>query len=350
MCGYCNTESRFDNLKRHTLVHGKDLPLKFTPIENKESVKSFFVSKSQATNNNQKELDSETQNDDAQLAIFDESNVIGDCSDERGIVADGSDHDEADSVVLGDNTDDSSEKIGLKGDRGTNVEKYSIKRRLENDPSCSSSTKSRKVEMTQEHFDFDKKFEDLGEMLISKVNERLQAVEKLLSEKNTEVVMTEEENNNKIEDLKKVEALMNSKDVEGAEACLHDLSFGKVGETDEEITFYCKICFENSPPLLSNSNVPGCFTLDLAAYSEQKFLKPEQQPRVLRSLKNNIKRHITEYQAHAHKVEEKLRRDKSQLSKESRSKKIGLNVFRIRYAGIKQHQPRTAFEENILTA
>ena len=137
LCGYCNTESRFDNLKRHTLVHGKDLPLKFTPIENKKSVKSFFVSKSQATNNNQKELDSETQNDDAQLAIFDESNVIGDCSDERGIVADGSDHDGADSVVLGDNTDDSSEKIGLEGDRGTNLEKYSIKRRLENDPSCS---------------------------------------------------------------------------------------------------------------------------------------------------------------------------------------------------------------------
>ena len=29
---------------------------------------------------------------------------------------------------------------------------------------------------------------------------------------------------------------------------------------------------------------------------------------------------------------------------------MGLNLFRIRYTGIKQHQPRTAFEENIVTA
>ena len=107
------------------MVHGKDLPLKFTPIENKESVKSFFVSKSQATNN-QKESDSETQNDDAQLAIFDESNVIGDCSDERGIVADGSDHDEADSVVVGDNTNDSSEKILIGGIENNKAKKQEI--------------------------------------------------------------------------------------------------------------------------------------------------------------------------------------------------------------------------------
>ena len=52
LCGYCNTESRFDNLRRHTLVHGKDLPLKYTPIESTESVKSFLLSKSQNNNNN----------------------------------------------------------------------------------------------------------------------------------------------------------------------------------------------------------------------------------------------------------------------------------------------------------
>ena len=54
--------------------------------------------------------------------------------------------------------------------------------------------------------------------------------------------------------------------------------------------------------------------------------------------------------AHKHKMEEKEKKKKLIGDRDSRSKRIGLNIFRIRYTGLKQHQPRTAFEENVLTA
>ena len=114
--------------------------------------------------------------------------------------------------------------------------------------------------------------------------------------------------------------------------------------------FYCKVCFENNPPPPSDKNTTGCFTLDLVALSTQKLDKPEHQPRALRNLKVNIKTHIQTTQFHKHKQEEKLRKEKVFIEKESRNKKIGLNLFRIRYKGIKQHLPRTAFEEDVLTA
>ena len=43
-------------------------------------------------------------------------------------------------------------------------------------------------------------------------------------------------------------------------------------------------------------------------------------------------------------------KQKVTFDKESRNRRIGLNLFRIRYKGIKQHLPRTAFEEDVLTA
>ena len=78
--------------------------------------------------------------------------------------------------------------------------------------------------------------------------------------------------------------------------------------------------------------------------------KPEQQPRSLRNLKVNIKSHVQKTQYHKHKVEEKIRKEKIFSDKISRNKTVGLNLFRIRYTGLKQHQPRLAFEESVLTA
>ena len=119
----------------------------------------------------------------------------------------------------------------------------------------------------------------------------------------------------------------------------------------KKLFFFWKTCLDNNPPPVNDiNNIAGCFTLDLTSYADQKFLKPNQQPKVLRSLKYNIKKHVLENPSHNQKVEEKQKRDNLQLSVASRSKKIGLNLFRIRYTGIKQHQPRTSFEENILTA
>ena len=345
LCGYCNIESRFDNLKRHTLVHGKDLPLKYTPIESTESVKSFLITKSQNNNNNNLNKN-ESQNEQVSGLEDQGDGIVQGSSGEGGeAVVDSFNLEMIDCGKVGE-TEGITEYMDEGGDNSENEEGVESRRkRICVSPPCSpSSSKTRKIEITEERLD--KKFQDFGEMLVTKVNER---IEVLMGNKKTETVQIDDLGKSK--ETEKIEALMNSKDLEGAETCLQSLDFGKIGETDEDITFYCKICLENNPPPVSDSNVvAGCITLDLKAYSDQKFLKPEQQPRVLRSLKNNIKRHILENQSHKHKVEEKLKREKSQLNKESRNKKIGLNLFRIRYTGIKQHQPRTAFEESILTA
>ena len=44
------------------------------------------------------------------------------------------------------------------------------------------------------------------------------------------------------------ESLMASTDLESFDDCLEDLGFGKVEESDEEVIFFCKTCFENNPP------------------------------------------------------------------------------------------------------
>ena len=55
-------------------------------------------------------------------------------------------------------------------------------------------------------------------------------------------------------------------------------------------------------------------------------------------------------QQHQFKVEEKKRKEKLVLDKVNRNTKVGLNLFRIRYTDLKHHQPRKAFEDNVLTA
>ena len=78
-----------------------------------------------------------------------------------------------------------------------------------------------------------------------------------------------------------VDALIASMDLKSVEESLVTLGFGKVEETDEELVFYCQVCFENNPPPLSDKNVAGCFTLDMKVLAAQKSLKPENQPRSL---------------------------------------------------------------------
>ena len=53
---------------------------------------------------------------------------------------------------------------------------------------------------------------------------------------------------------------------------------------------------------------------------------------------------------HKHKVEENERKKQIVGDRDHRSRQIGLNIFRIRYSGIKHHQSRIAFEDNVLTA
>ena len=116
------------------------------------------------------------------------------------------------------------------------------------------------------------------------------------------------------------------------------------------MNFFCKTCFEDIPPPPTEKLAAGSFTLDLRAFVAQKIGKPGQQPRSFRALKYNIKNHILNIQHHKEKVEERNRKQKLIHNKVSRNRKIGLNLFRIRYSDMKQHLPRSAFEDKVLTA
>ena len=192
--------------------------------------------------------------------------------------------------------------------------------------------------------DFDKKLDAFGKKLSDKFNERIKSNNEQNKSLN-KVVPPEENHEDHFVDM-----MMASKDLEEFEDSLENLELGKVDETDEDIVFFCKVCFDNNPPPPTEKLVTGCFTLDLKTFSAQKLTKPEHQPRAFRALKSNIKNHIVNIQHHKHKVEEKKRKQKIVLDTESRNRKVGLNLFRIRYSGIKHHQPRTSFEGDVLTA
>ena len=144
------------------------------------------------------------------------------------------------------------------------------------------------------------------ERLLCKVDERLSSMEHTMKVKKVETQKQFQDIHNKEEDL--IDKLIASSDLESAEKCLAELEFGKVDENDEEIIFYCRTCFENNPPPASDKNVTGCFTIDLRVVTLQKLEKPDQQPRALRALKSNIKRHVVDTLAHKHKMEEKQKR------------------------------------------
>ena len=97
----------------------------------------------------------------------------------------------------------------------------------------------------------------------------MDSIEKLVKDK-SEKLKAPDSHENKHEQM--VDMLMASMDLENVETSLDDLDFGKVVETDEEIVFYCKVCFENNPPPPSDKNTTGCFTLDLMGLFTERLL------------------------------------------------------------------------------
>ena len=61
-------------------------------------------------------------------------------------------------------------------------------------------------------------------------------------------------------------------------------------------------------------SLTGCLTLDTGTFVTQKLERPEQQPR---AMKSNIKNHVLNNQNHRQKVEEKLRKQKKNLDKDT---------------------------------
>ena len=65
LCGYCNCESRYDNLPRHIKSnHGTDLPLKYKVIQAKESILSLLVKKSSENDDNGENNNEDNDNEE----------------------------------------------------------------------------------------------------------------------------------------------------------------------------------------------------------------------------------------------------------------------------------------------
>ena len=84
---------------------------------------------------------------------------------------------------------------------------------------------------------------------------------------------------------------MASSDLNSLEKCIEELEFCKLDTADDEIIYYCKICFPDNPPLPGNSNIAGCFTFDFELFASEIQDMQDTQPRSLRNLKSKIKKH-----------------------------------------------------------
>ena len=316
------------------------MQFKYKVIEVTESVKNFLVKKVEDNNNEEiVKVDEEevVRGDTIQDELYqppDDDLGIGGTVSTVG--AGGED--------VSDDSETDNEEDGSSKDTGENR----LKRKGEQSVPANPSIKVPRIEIET----FENKLSEFGKNLLSQVEQKLSSFEETL--KNSKGGADDKEDGKykdlQSKDIDLMEKLFAITDLESSEKCLDELDIGKLDENDNEIIFYCRTCFENNPPPPNEKNIPGCFTLDIVTLTAQKLARPEHQPRVLRNLKINVKRHITTTFTHKNKVEEKERKERIDGGRKQRNKVIGLNLFRIRYSGIKQHQPRTAFEDNVLTA
>ena len=347
ICSYCGKESRYDNLSRHTIsVHGQKTPVKYSVIEPKDNVISLFKAKEKVPTDN-----------------LDISDNYDDENKEKGSDGAGAEGDSDLINLLHVDTNQNETEAGGSGavvmlERDVESDNDDMENNTAKESFCQSELK-RKVSETKDYnaneekkirldFDaFEKKLDSFKDNLFNKIDEKFSNLDKQ-TQKDNETTIMGSLDDQKEEQL--VEKMMATTDLEGFEKSLEDIDIAKVDETDEEIIFFCKVCFENTPPPVTEKNVTGSFTLDLRAFVAQKTVKPQHQPRSFRSLKFNMKNHILKTQHHRQKAEEKRRMLKTKQDRVSRNQLVGLNLFRIRYSDLKQHLPRTAFEDNVLTA
>ena len=107
-----------------------------------------------------------------------------------------------------------------------------------------------------------------------------------------------------------------------------------------------KICFDGALPSLK-TQVPGAFLYD---DKEDTTEEDGTQSRVLRNLKLHLKNHLLGTKIHQQKKEFSKQKEARKADFISREEKIAVNVFRIRYQGIKQCKSRVNFEEDMLKA
>ena len=186
---------------------------------------------------------------------------------------------------------------------------------------------------------FEQKIDDMGNNLKAQIDRKFENLEKANKEKTVESTESSSESLSNI--------VINCKDIDQLDEKLVKLGLKKEHVKEDYDGYYCDICFEDTNPDWNNLHgVSGAFLFNVKEDCEDNS---DNQSRVFRNLKINIKLHL-ERKTHQLKLEVLRRKERQSKEIRSRQKSIGMNIFRIRYQGIKQGKSRTNFEEDILTA
>ena len=148
-CGYCGTESRYDNLRRHiNNVHGKDVDMKFNIIEPKESVKAFFMKNTEESVDNKKYEDMvpEYSMKDVETEESCEIEDIRDCDNDN-----------------------------------LNTKKSLLKRKVEDSDNEDKTPAAKISHIDIDHFD--RKQDEFEDKFFNKFDERMNTMEQIIKEK-----------------------------------------------------------------------------------------------------------------------------------------------------------------------
>ena len=140
--------------------------------------------------------------------------------------------------------------------------------------------------------------------------------------------------------------VQNCKNITELNCVIEQVDFKKEEDVRKDIDgYFCSICFDGVHPSW-NTQVTGAFQFDILEDSKDEAGK---QSREFRNLKTHVKNHLN---SKTHQQRKELLREKEKTKRTfmKREEKIGLNIFRTRYLGIKQGKSLVNFEEDMLKA
>ena len=315
-CDYCSKEGRRDNIESHIQKDHAGKKIKVSVIKPKDAGDiSLFLQKTEA------------------LAVKEPSEQAGKVAfNPAAEVVDHPDH-----VPQGSEVVDDTDLIDINQNRKRTKSKH--------DDDDTVASKIRKFEG-----DIDEKFSKFKDTIVNEVGVKIEdALKKVVDVNSNETFVANTEQNEDVNKL--IDQMMNSRDLKAFEK-IAELEFFKVEVSDVENTYYCDVCYSNNHPNFGvlDKNKPGCFLLNLSDMRQELLECEGLVPRSLRNVKSHIKRHILDSKVHMNKQKEKKDLIRKHIEHEARNRKVGLNIFRIRYSGLRQHKPRSSFENDLLMA
>ena len=137
--------------------------------------------------------------------------------------------------------------------------------------------------------------------------------------------------------------LRESRSIEELEQVLESFDNMKEQDVEEDVDgFFCNLCFAGCKPNWKGKHtMPGAFRFDKSGE------KGEKQSMNLTNLKAHVKAH---FGSKSHKQRKTMQSNRITIDeeKQSREKKVGMQIFRERYSGIKQRKSKLNFEEDML--